>query len=80
MRKAVNDFVKGLPDKLRGNINQDDIEYALRRQDVRRRLDAGAAVHEQAGELGEAVRQAKKQLNGAIISEIDKERGMLFIM
>jgi hypothetical protein len=37
-------------------------------------------VHEQAGELGEAVRQAKKQLNGAIISEIDKERGMLFIM
>jgi hypothetical protein len=80
LRQAVQAFVRGLPDRLRESIDETDIELCLRRQDVRRRLDSGAAADERAGELGAAVQLVRQQLRGAVISEIDKERGMNFIM
>jgi hypothetical protein len=80
VQQAVREFVRGLPDKLRESINDVDVDMCLRRQDVRRRLDAGAAADERAGDLGRAVQQVRRQLRGAVISEIDKERGMLFVM
>ena len=57
-----------------------DVEMCSRRQDVRRRLDTGEAADERADELGEAVQQVRRQLRGAIISEIGKERGMNFFL
>jgi hypothetical protein len=79
VKTAIQDFVRGLPERLRESVDDCDVKLALGMQAVRRKLQS-AATAPRAEQLGEAVEQVRVQLRGAVISEIDKERGKMLVM
>jgi hypothetical protein len=77
----VTDFVRTLPERVRGKIGKTEIEVVMLLPAVKRLLEAGAMKEEPAAvEMGREVELAKKRLKGAVLSEIDKERGMIVVM
>ena len=81
VKQAVTDFVRTLPERVRGKIGKTEIEVVMLLPVVKRLLEAGAMKEEPAAvEMGREVELAKKRLRGAVLSEIDKERGMIVVM
>ena len=83
VKQVVTDFVQTLPERVRGEIGKTEIEVVmtLLSPAVKRLLEAGAMKEEPAAvEMGREAELAKKRLKGAVLSEIDKERGMIVVM
>ena len=83
VKQVVTDFVQTLPERVRGEIGKTEIEVVmtLLSPAVKRLLKAGAMKEEPAAvEMGREAELAKKRLKGAVLSEIDKEHGVIFVM
>ena len=81
MRKALTSFVGSLPERVKGKLGSTEVDVVMHSYAVKKLLRAGTSGEDPAATtLGREVELVRRRLRGAVVSEIDKERGVLFVM
>ena len=81
MRKALTSFVGSLPERVKGKLGSTEVDVVMHSYAVKRLLAAGASrADPEATTFGKEVELARRRLRGAVVSKIDKERGVLVVM
>lgn len=81
MRQALAAFINSLPDRVKGTLSKTEIDVVMHSYAVKKLLRAGTSGEDPAATtLGREVELVRRRLRGAVVSEIDKERGVLFVM